>query len=84
MEQIHEIDRMLKEWRDGTPKGESRCYFVIVAERTADGSKYYNDTASGEGLLIAEAMEHVMEESNDLKLVISTAVKRASLKKKRR
>lgn len=84
MEQINEIERILKEWRDGTPDGESRSYFVIMAERTADGCKYCKYTASGEGLFIAEAMESVMEEDNDLKLVISTAVMRASLKKKRR
>lgn len=84
MEQINEIERILKEWRDGTPDGESRCYFVIMAERTADGCKYCKYTASGEGLLISDAMESVIEKDNDLELVISTAVMGVSLKKKRR
>lgn len=82
MKRIHEIDRMLQAWRAETPTVESRCYFVIVAERTADGSRYYNDSASGEGLLIAEAIEHAMEENMPLKMAVSTAVERCELKRK--
>lgn len=82
MERIHEIDRMLKEWRDETPKGESRSCFVIVAERTADGSRYYNDAASGEGQLLADAMEHAMKECRSLQLAMSTAVERCKNKRR--
>lgn len=82
MEQIHEIERILKEWRNGTPDGESRSYFVVMAERTADGSKYYNDTASGEGQLLADAMEHAMRECRPLQLVMSTAVERCKNKRR--
>lgn len=84
MEQIHEIDRTLTAWKDTTPDGETRSYFVIMVEETVDGKRYFNYGCSGNGALLALGIKNVIKESAPLRAAFSLAVKGVEPNKKKR